>query len=88
MATFIVRRAAYSLLLLFFASLLVFYGLRVAPGDIVTAIASPTNAHQSSGVNLNERLGLDKPLPVQYFVFVSAPRSRATPACRWSTARR
>ncbi len=70
MATFIARRAAYSLLLLVFASLLVFYGLRVAPGDIVTAIASPTNAHQIR-VNLNERLGLDKPLPVQYFVFVS-----------------
>ncbi len=70
MAAFIVRRAAYSLLLLFFASLLVFYGLRVAPGDVVTAIASPTNAHQIR-VNLNERLGLDKPLPVQYFVFVS-----------------
>jgi peptide/nickel transport system permease protein len=70
LATFIARRAAYSLLLLVFASLLVFYGLRVAPGDIVTAIASPTNAHQIR-VNLNERLGLDKPLPVQYFVFVS-----------------
>lgn len=70
MATFIVRRAAYSLLLLFFASLSVFYGLRVAPGDIVTAIASPTNAHQIR-VNLDERLGLNKPLPVQYFVFVS-----------------
>ena len=70
MATFIVRRAAYSLLLLFLASLLVFYGLRVAPGDIVTAIASPTNAHQIR-VSLNERLGLNKPLPVQYFVFVS-----------------
>ncbi len=70
MATFIVRRAAYSLLLLFFASLLVFYGLRVAPGDIVTAIASPTDAHQIR-VNLNERLGLNKPLPEQYFIFVS-----------------
>jgi ABC-type dipeptide/oligopeptide/nickel transport system permease component len=70
LATFIARRAAYSLLLLVFASLLVFYGLRVAPGDIVTAIASPTNAHQIR-VNLNERLGLDKPLAVQYFVFVS-----------------
>jgi peptide/nickel transport system permease protein len=70
LATFIVRRAAYSLLLLFLASLLVFYGLRVAPGDIVTAIASPTNAHQIR-VNLNERLGLNKPLLVQYFVFVS-----------------
>ena len=62
MAAFIVRRAAYSLLLLFFASLLVFYGLRVAPGDVVTAIASPTNAHQIR-VNLNERLGLDKSRP-------------------------
>ena len=55
MATFIVRRAAYSLLLLFLASVLVFYGLRVAPGDIVTAIASPTNAHQTR-VSLNERV--------------------------------
>lgn len=69
MATFIIRRAAYSLMLLFFASVLVFYGLRVAPGDIVTAIASPTNA-KVIRINLNERLGLDKPLLVQYFVFM------------------
>jgi peptide/nickel transport system permease protein len=66
---FILRRFAYALLLLFFASLLVFYGLRLAPGDIVSAIASPTTA-KVVRINLNERLGLDKPLAVQYFVFL------------------
>jgi peptide/nickel transport system permease protein len=69
MATFIIRRAAYALLLLFIASLLIFYGLRATPGDIVTAIASPTQALVIES-DLNEKLGLDKPLPVQYFVFL------------------
>ena len=69
MGAFILRRFAYALLLLFLASLLVFYGLRLAPGDIVSAIASPTTANVVR-INLNERLGLDRPLAVQYFVFV------------------
>jgi peptide/nickel transport system permease protein len=69
MATFILRRALYALLLLVIASVLIFYGLRATPGDIVTAIASPTQAVVIES-NLNEKLGLDKPLPVQYFVFL------------------
>jgi len=69
MGAFILRRAAYALLLLFFASLLVFYGLRLAPGDIVSAIASPTT-EKVVRINLTKELGLNRPLPVQYFVFV------------------
>src|ERR1700733_770225 len=68
MGAFILRRAAYALLLLFFASLLVFYGLRLAPGDIVSAIASPTT-EKVVRINLTKELGLNRPLPVQYFVF-------------------
>jgi peptide/nickel transport system permease protein len=69
MAHFVLRRFLYALLLLFIASVLIFYGLRVAPGDIVTAIASPTQALVIKS-SLTKQLGLDKPLPVQYFVFV------------------
>ncbi len=69
MISFILRRFAYSLILLLIASVLVFYGLRVAPGDIVTAIASPTQSVVIRN-NLNERLGLDKPLVEQYFIFL------------------
>jgi peptide/nickel transport system permease protein len=68
-AAFVLRRFAYSLLLLLIASVLVFYGLRVAPGDIVTAIASPSQAEVIRS-NLTERLGLDQPLYLQYFVFL------------------
>jgi peptide/nickel transport system permease protein len=69
MGAFILRRFAYALFLLFLASLLVFYGLRLAPGDIVSAIASPTTATVVR-IDLTRRLGLDRPLAVQYFVFL------------------
>jgi peptide/nickel transport system permease protein len=68
-AAFILRRFLYSLLLLLIASVLIFYGLRVAPGDVVTAIASPLQA-KVIRTNLTERLGLDQPLYLQYFVFL------------------
>jgi peptide/nickel transport system permease protein len=69
MMTFLVRRFVYSLILLIFASLLVFYGLRLAPGDIVNSIASPTTSTVVR-INLTKQLGLDKPLVTQYFIFV------------------
>jgi peptide/nickel transport system permease protein len=69
MMTFLIRRFVYSLILLIFASLLVFYGLRLAPGDIVSAIASPTTTTVVR-ISLTKQLGLDKPLATQYFIFV------------------
>ena len=69
MAQFVLRRFLYALLLLVIASVLIFYGLRVAPGNIVTAIASPTQAVVIKST-LTKQLGLDRPLAVQYFVFV------------------
>ena len=42
MAAFILRRFIYALILLFVASILIFYGLRVAPGDVTAAIVSAT----------------------------------------------
>jgi ABC-type dipeptide/oligopeptide/nickel transport system permease component len=69
MVRFIVRRFIYALLLLFVASILIFYGLRVAPGDVTGAIVGATGTKVLIE-NVKEGLGLDKPLPAQYFIFV------------------
>jgi ABC-type dipeptide/oligopeptide/nickel transport system permease component len=69
MVTFILRRFVYALVLLFVASILIFYGLRVAPGDVTAAIVSPTGTELLEQ-NIREKLGLDEPLATQYFVFV------------------
>jgi ABC-type dipeptide/oligopeptide/nickel transport system permease component len=69
MARFVLRRFLYALLLLFIASLLVFYGLRVAPGDVTAAVVSVTGTQVLIN-NVKERLGLNKPLAAQYFIFV------------------
>lgn len=69
MAAYILRRFIYAIFLLFIASALVFYGLRVAPGDVTDFLVSPT-ATEILETNIRERLGLDKPLATQYFIFV------------------
>jgi ABC-type dipeptide/oligopeptide/nickel transport system permease component len=69
MVRFILRRFVYALLLLFVASILVFYGLRVAPGDVTAAIVSVTGTEVLIS-DVKERLGLNKPLAAQYFIFV------------------
>jgi ABC-type dipeptide/oligopeptide/nickel transport system permease component len=69
MAKFIVRRFLYALLLLLVTSVLIFYGLRVAPGDVTGAAVSITGGQELVN-QVRERLGLNEPLPTQYFVFV------------------
>jgi peptide/nickel transport system permease protein len=69
MLTFIVHRALYSLLLLFIATVVIFYGLRVAPGEVTDILTNPVN-RVFLMENLEEKLGLNKPLPVQYFIFM------------------
>jgi ABC-type dipeptide/oligopeptide/nickel transport system permease component len=69
MAKFILRRFAYAVVLLFVASILIFYGLRVAPGDVTAAIVSVT-ASEDVRENIREQLGLNEPIATQYFIFV------------------
>src|SRR6476661_11256153 len=68
MLTFIIHRTLYGAMLLFFASVVIFYGLRVAPGSITDVLTNPLNREALAPV-LTSQLGLDKPLPEQYFVF-------------------
>lgn len=69
MLRFIVYRTLYALLLLFVASVVIFYGLRVAPGEVTDVLTNAVNRIYMVD-NLNEKLGLDKPLPAQYFIFM------------------
>src|SRR5436190_24365309 len=69
MLTYVLHRTLYAVLLLFIASVVIFYGLRVAPGDVSDVITNPaTRAQLLESVRI--RLGLDKPLPAQYFIFM------------------
>ena len=64
-----VHRAFYALILLLIASFAVFYGMRLAPGDVANVLAS----HPTGQVNverIREDLGLNRPLLVQYAEFM------------------
>ncbi|KKB86506.1 peptide permease [Devosia limi DSM 17137] len=68
MTTFITRRLAIGLVMLLALSVLVFILLRLAPGDPIDAYVNPTSPLSPEAMQaLRERLGLDAPLPVQYF---------------------
>lgn len=71
MPGFLLRRLAASLLLLFLVLTVTFFLLRLAPGD-------PVGLSESSRLTAEERAdqrriyGLDRPLPVQYAIWLSA----------------
>jgi ABC-type dipeptide/oligopeptide/nickel transport system permease component len=69
MGRFLLRRSVYAILLLFIASLIIFYGLRVAPGNPGDVLLNPLNR---IGLieGLRHRLYLDKPLVDQYLIFM------------------
>jgi peptide/nickel transport system permease protein len=67
--TFLIRRTLRMAIILFFASIAVFYSLRFAPGDPSGVQLSPM-ALEEVRAAYRERLGLNKPVTVQYFVYV------------------
>nr|WP_208382527.1 ABC transporter permease [Microbacterium ulmi] len=62
-------RLALLVLGLFVASAVIFLTLRVLPGDIAQVIAG-TNSTPEQVAGIRERLGLDRPLPVQYLDWI------------------
>jgi peptide/nickel transport system permease protein len=62
-------RLAQAVLLLFLASVAVFLLLRLIPGDPATTIAGP-NARQEQIERVREDFGLNRPLPVQYGIWI------------------
>jgi peptide/nickel transport system permease protein len=64
-ALFILRRAGAAVIVLFLASVLIFFGIRALPGDPARVLAG-----QEAGPDviaaIRHQYGLDKPLPLQY----------------------
>ena len=62
----VARRIALGILLLLAASVLIFMGTEVLPGDVASAILGQ-GATETTLANLREALGLDRPAAVRYF---------------------
>jgi len=73
MYNYIARRIGIGLLMLVALSVLVFILLRLAPGDPIDAYVNPSSPLSLSELEaLRERLGLNQPLPLQYFGWLRA----------------
>ncbi|MET7992677.1 ABC transporter permease [Amycolatopsis sp. NPDC005232] len=69
MGRYLLHRLWQSALTLVLASIVVFIGVRALPGDPATAMAGE-EADPAAIAAVRAQLGLDDPLPVQYFKFV------------------
>lgn len=70
MARIVAYRTLYALVILIIASFAVFYGMRLAPGDVADVLSShPTG--QLTAERVREDLGLNKPVLVQYWTYMS-----------------
>lgn len=70
MLNFLVRRIGLSIATLFLLSIMVFLGGQVLPGNVGRAILGPLADERAVQV-LNTSLGLDRPLLVQYWDWIS-----------------
>lgn len=67
MRTYALRRLVQTIPILFIISILLFVMVRAAPGGPLTAARRNPNITQAQIEALEEKLGLNDPLPVQYF---------------------
>lgn len=66
MIRYLLRRLPAALLVLLLASVVIFFIIRLAPGDPAASLAGP-DADAATVAEIRAQLGLDKPLIVQYF---------------------
>src|SRR5210317_1716001 len=69
MQEFIIRRILYTLLTLFGVATILFFMFRIAPGDPTAQVISPA-LDEVAQARLKEAYGLDKPLLVQYLLYL------------------
>lgn len=69
MGAYIRRRLLQSILVVWGVSVLVFFLLRLAPGDPVSLLLSETASPEQMEA-VREKWGLNEPIPVQYMVFL------------------
>jgi ABC-type dipeptide/oligopeptide/nickel transport system permease component len=66
---YVARRAVYTIVVIFVASIVIFWGLRVAPGDPANTLFNPLASPEAKQA-LRVKFGLDKPVAVQYLFFL------------------
>ena len=67
MLAYIIRRVLLIIPTMFVVSLIVFFAIRLIPGDVVSQMASGIgNMPKMTQEKVRKRLGLDAPIPVQY----------------------
>ncbi len=71
MTRFLVRRLLTSLLVMLGVSVFTFLMLHLVPGDPVHALAGKQISSPEKLEQLRQEMGLDKPLPVQYFNYIT-----------------
>lgn len=69
MTTFVLRRIALSLVVILGAATIVFFALRLIPGDPARVLLGP-DASTDAVRSLQEQFGLSKPLGIQYLSFL------------------
>jgi peptide/nickel transport system permease protein len=70
MGGFLLRKVGAALIVVVLASMLVFLGMRALPGDPALALGAE-NRDPEVLASIRQDYGLDRPLPVQYFVWMS-----------------
>src|SRR5579871_4671055 len=70
MAAFLIRRFAEAIPVVFLATLVIFLGMRLIPGDPALVLAGQ-DATPESLAAIRQANGLDKPVPVQYVVWLN-----------------
>jgi peptide/nickel transport system permease protein len=79
MITYIIRRLLQTLVVLTIVSILVFLGIRMLPGNPILMLVSSNELQQYSEEKikaLEHEFGLDKPMAVQYFTWLSGVFTR------------
>lgn len=71
MTTYAVRRILQAIPITFIISLMLFFLVRAAPGGPLTSARRNPNVSQEQIAALEHKLGLDLPLPVQYWKWLS-----------------
>ncbi|MBV9278457.1 MAG: ABC transporter permease [Chloroflexi bacterium] len=70
MSTFVIRRLLIAILLLWAVVTLVFFSIRLIPGDPVEVQLAGVHASAATIARVRHELGLDRPLPAQYLAFM------------------
>ena len=77
MQAYIIRRVLLIIPTIFVMSLIVFFAIRLIPGDVVSQMTSGLgNMTDIAKEEIRKRLGLDAPIPVQYGRWVGVIRDQ------------